>query len=704
MPSDLTQAVRPLAALPHRSCEDAATCSPPPPYVTAELNSSSTGGGLQTSLETFAPATHPSNSSREGQVGSGAGARTGVETRGQTMSVPQVVNMYRLCPKLRDAFAPVGATDSAYSFREVVVLLKKYLFSKDYLFDPKNRLYVNCESDPLGQALGVKRFHFNDVRSLISQNIIKVQPASGQSSLCGPTPVPDKLSSSSSSDASSLCIDRSNGSTCGLLVPPGAAACTPVTGIVSSQGGQTGLASEPTTSSVPGPNRVCGKDRVLAGPSSPPLDIICPDIPLSCSDTETIYSVQGYETEYCRNTEFESSEEEEVMEVNSDTFEEYELPSDDPGDEKEQYSDSDSTVDDVEIAVLAYTLVQDDVEDGFCADDDSDTDEGLSDEDNDPECVSDRWDCLTCGLKNKPFVRYCGKCWQLRKNWLPDRPKKRKRKPRPKKRNLRKGMASGSSEQQPSSQDTCSWEDCKARSCTPESSIDESIHSEKLVKTSSISSTSSTGSSSTQDSGFASSQDLLSQDLLESQELSENFVREISAVETKGPQPSTSKGATQKVEKDLKDTVQPKTSSSLRRKRKSSSSEDFIAAKHSKIMEEKEEVPSEKMESLPSEGRTWKNSSEGLNIFRLVQVSPDVQESRTKKIAELSSSSVPGTSSGFSSTCSICCLRPKNAAIIHGRLSHQATCYQCARRLLDAGARCPVCRRKIHMVCKNIIV
>lgn len=118
MPSELTQAARPLAALPHRSCEDAATCNPPPPHVTAEFNSSSTGGGLQTSLETFAPA---SNNSREGQVGSGAGARTGVETRGQTMSVPQVVNMYRLRPKLRDAFAPVGATDSAYSFREVCI-------------------------------------------------------------------------------------------------------------------------------------------------------------------------------------------------------------------------------------------------------------------------------------------------------------------------------------------------------------------------------------------------------------------------------------------------------------------------------------------------------------------------------------------------------------------------------------------------------
>lgn len=53
----------------------------------------------------------------------------------------------------------------------------------------------------------------------------------------------------------------------------------------------------------------------------------------------------SFSLEYCRNTEFESSEEEEVVEVNSDTFEEYELPSDEAGDDKEHYSDSDSTVD-----------------------------------------------------------------------------------------------------------------------------------------------------------------------------------------------------------------------------------------------------------------------------------------------------------------------------------------------------------------------
>lgn len=123
-----------------------------------------------------------------------------------------------------------------------------------------------------------------------------MQPANGHSSLCGPTPVPDKLSSSASSDGSSLCIGGSNDSTCGLLVPSGAASCKPVSGIVVSQGTQIGLESVATTSSVQGPSRVCGKERALAGPRCPPADITCPDIPDSCSDTETIYSVQGYET------------------------------------------------------------------------------------------------------------------------------------------------------------------------------------------------------------------------------------------------------------------------------------------------------------------------------------------------------------------------------------------------------------------------
>lgn len=123
-----------------------------------------------------------------------------------------------------------------------------------------------------------------------------MRPASGLKSVSGPTPVPDKLRSSSSSGGSDLCIGRNNDSTCGLSVPSGAAACNPVSGIAASQGAQVSLESVASNSSVPGPTRVCGKERASAGPSCQPPDITCPDIPDICSDTETIYSIQGYET------------------------------------------------------------------------------------------------------------------------------------------------------------------------------------------------------------------------------------------------------------------------------------------------------------------------------------------------------------------------------------------------------------------------
>lgn len=58
-------------------------------------------------------------------------------------------------------------------------------------------------------------------------------------------------------------------------------------------------------------------------------------------------------------------------------------------------------------AVLAYALVGE--VSGEEADD-SDTDDQSAE---DPELVGEQWDCLSCGLKNKPFVRYCSKCWQV---------------------------------------------------------------------------------------------------------------------------------------------------------------------------------------------------------------------------------------------------------------------------------------------------
>ncbi|MPC10964.1 E3 ubiquitin-protein ligase Mdm2 [Portunus trituberculatus] len=417
MPPDLTPETRPLAENPTRSCEDD-TRSPPPPPGTADHSSSSNGGGLQLAQESPASTASLPNTRRVGQVCYETRTEAGEGTEGAAPSASSVVNTYYLSPQLKAAFVSVGATDRAYSFKE---------------------------------------------------NIIKVHPARVLPCPEVPTPVPDNLSSS-------VHAGGSNDSTCRSSVPVGATPSTSGNGIVVSQG-VSNLENVATPGSEAGVPRICGRQRALPGPSNTPVDITCPDIPDSCSDAESVYSVQDYETEYCRNTEFESSEEEDLMEVNSEIFEEYEPPSDDARDDKDQCDDSDSSIDDVEIAVLAYTLVQDEAEEGFWADDDSVTDSEHSDEDNDPECVSDRWDCLTCGLKNKPFVRYCSKCWQLRKNWLPDPPKKRRRKPRPKKKNTRNRMASGPSEQS-TSQGASQWKDEDAGTSS-ESSVGGSSQAER---------------------------------------------------------------------------------------------------------------------------------------------------------------------------------------------------------------------------------
>lgn len=53
--------------------------------------------------------------------------------------------------------------------------------------------------------------------------------------------------------------------------------------------------------------------------------------------------------------------------------------------------------------------------------------------------------------------------------------------------------------------------------------------------------------------------------------------------------------------------------------------------------------------------------------------------------------------------CTLCCAQPKNACLIHGRISHQVCCYGCAKKLFKNKRGCPVCRRKIEKITKNIV-
>ena len=54
--------------------------------------------------------------------------------------------------------------------------------------------------------------------------------------------------------------------------------------------------------------------------------------------------------------------------------------------------------------------------------------------------------------------------------------------------------------------------------------------------------------------------------------------------------------------------------------------------------------------------------------------------------------------------CTMCCLRPKDATFVHGNISHQVCCYVCAKMIFKSRGTCPVCRRKIEKITKNILV
>ena len=56
-----------------------------------------------------------------------------------------------------------------------------------------------------------------------------------------------------------------------------------------------------------------------------------------------------------------------------------------------------------------------------------------------------------------------------------------------------------------------------------------------------------------------------------------------------------------------------------------------------------------------------------------------------------------------SSLCSLCLNKPKDACLIHGRISHMVSCYQCARKLHKQKKPCPICRRRIEKITRNII-
>ncbi|KAK8747938.1 hypothetical protein OTU49_016235 [Cherax quadricarinatus] len=364
----------------------------------------------------------------------------------------------------------------------------------------------------------------------------------------------------------------------------------------------------------------------------------------------------------CLNSEYVENEEE--------CGEDIEDASESGKDLKHLDDDASSVMENVGAAVLAlHALCGSERE--FWPDD-NDTDEST---DEDPELVADHWKCLTCDEKNKPFVRYCSKCWQLRKNWLPERPKRRKRrKPRPKNKHKKHQTNA-----------IPKWENYPIQS-----PLDPSAYSD-LLKENTIPSTSfSMDCCRSQDSGIFLSQDNLT-------DFSQKLKREDSQSSNLGNNLTDflPENLGSVSHQDIHEILNKKSACFMVTRESSAAPQAFDG----ESKDQENEINNFFKFLLSKAGKEWLNSAAG----RCFLASPEVKEVIRRRLRHSSAASEVSQSTNLVSVlCSVCHVRPKNALIIHGRVAHLVACYQCAHHLLERGSRCPACRRKIHMVCKQM--
>jgi len=562
---------------------------------------------------------------------------------------------FTLKPKFLSVVQTVPGTDqtkTVFTYEEVTLLLSKYILSrKDDIFDPRNIKLALVANDPIGDAFGVRAFHRCQVNNLLRSQLIPVNldcppdiaivtqnnGSPGVNVLVTEKPVPI-VSARGAGTA-----NAPSGSSIGSCYPPFPALSKAHSMPASLRNPDDQLKDQSRTrkrnsSGEEDEKNSCKQARI--GQEGNCSVIIRPanDSDVS-TDTETIYSEQGYETIKVAD-QTQTSEEEEEEDANRNYHDvEYDIES---GEEEERppqamgkgkdFSSAEDTDTDAEDRKFDEPLIEtraieqmmesvywgdseDDVK--MSKDDDKELETFDSELDN-----ADVWKCSSCKTPNKSNVRskfqnfLCSKCWNQRKGWMPERPKN--------KRKSRKGLTKQL----------------------------------KTVEKSIISDTETDGASgdrprldkfsiSSQDSGIG------------SQEF-EIFSQE---EETRKETPSQS-----------------------------------LVVNRFELLHGAKLPRSFSLDS--SNGSSGVGSSLDLGDSGSLSDPKDFPGSPLS----LDSGCFPSSESsqGTSQLCTLCCQRPKDASLIHGRIGHQVACYPCSKKLWKKQATCPVCRRKVEKIIRII--
>ena len=328
-----------------------------------------------------------------------------------------------------------------FTYEEVTLLLSTYMLKhKNRFFDNRNIKLAMVKGDLLGEAFGVSAFHRCQVNNFLRDQLIPYSPdtcpdtavvVSEGSPGCGASiSVQEVASTSRQQEVISARGEVVAPTTVGLTLP-----AFPVLSRATTLPAGGGVVRKRSDSECEDELR-----SKQARTPDPAHYITVKAGSLSDCETETIYSSQSRDTISIQNEDEDEEDDEfdDVFEYEPESCAETERPPQALGRQsRDGYtSDSDSEVD-VDFKIMdkvkkeAKKEEEEQWKESVYWGDDSDEEKELDSYDSELESA-DLWTCVTCKKPNKPYFRYCASCWVIRRGWVAQHDRKKKRKHEPK--------------------------------------------------------------------------------------------------------------------------------------------------------------------------------------------------------------------------------------------------------------------------------
>jgi len=339
---------------------------------------------------------------------------------------------FRLKPLFLDVVRSVDEVDhkqTIFTYEEITRLLSAYILSKKHLiFDKRNIKLALVENDPLGKAFGVTAFHRCQVNALLRTQLIPVHPDQCLVDQVSTTTTSSPSLSVSTSEQSAPVVPApapSSSSSSSLPPFPALEKAASLPANFSNRRKRTNSSekSEEEGSRQQKQQRRSDQCSVVVRRSEDSEN----------SETETIYSEQGYETIKAVEEEDEAGTSGSDMDTTREVFEvEYDI---DSGEEEERppqahgqgqdFSSAENSDTSADEGYRAKELVTKVVESVYWADSEEEKEEKAEVA---IRSSKEKGKCVSCKSPSSGvLITHCTRCWDSRKQWAPERPRRKRR-------------------------------------------------------------------------------------------------------------------------------------------------------------------------------------------------------------------------------------------------------------------------------------